>query len=81
MPKFYKGSWVHFVHFNQFPVRKKNRENLKFGGVNKKHTIVPEPPREETPAIKAHQKRMRRLFKDYDDWPEEIKENWLEDVE
>ena len=81
MPKFYKGSWVHFVHFNQFPVCKKNRANLKFGGKSKKHTIECVSSREETPAIKAHQKRMRRLFKDYDDWPEEIKESWLEDVE
>jgi hypothetical protein len=31
--------------------------------------------------VKAHRERMRRLFKEYDDWPEEVKESWLVDVE
>ena len=81
MPKYYEGSWVHFVHFNQFPERKKNRSNLIFGGESKKLPIEHKPPREETPVVKAHRERMRRLFKEYDDWPEEVKESWLEDVE
>jgi len=81
MPKFYKGEWVHFVHFNQFPKKRKRRANLQFGGGSQKLPIEYEPPRKETPAVKAHREKMRRLFKDYDEWPEEVKESWLKDVE
>ena len=44
MPKFYKGSWVHYVHFNQVPERKKNRAKLQFGGGSQKLPIEHEPP-------------------------------------
>lgn len=71
MPKFYKGEWVHFVHFNQFPEKK--RKKLSFG----KEPLPPEPPREITPEEEKHRKRMRLLFKEYDDWPEERKEQFF----
>ena len=71
MPKFYKGSWVHFVHFNQFPARKPKR--LSFG----KKPLPPEVPRELSPEEEKHRARMRRLYKEYDDWPEEKKEKFF----
>lgn len=71
MPKFYKGSWVHFVHFNQFPARKPKR--VSFG----KKPLPPEVPRELSPEEKKHRERMRRLYKEYDDWPEEKKETFF----
>ena len=71
MPKYYKGSWVHFVHFNQFPARKPKR--VSFG----KKPLPPEAPREITPEEEKHRKRMRLLFKEYDDWPEEEKEKFF----
>jgi len=71
MPKFYKGSWVHFVHFNQFPARKPKR--VSFG----KKPLPPEVPRELSPEEKKHRERMRRLYKEYDDGPEEKKEKFF----
>ena len=71
MPKYYKGSWVHFVHFNQFPARKPKR--VSFG----KKPLPPEVPRELSPAEKKHREWMRRLYKEYDEWPEEQKEKFF----
>ena len=71
MPKYYKGSWVHFVHFTQFPARKPQR--VSFG----KKPLPPEVPRELSPEEKKHRERMRRLFKEYDEWPEEKKEKFF----
>ena len=71
MPKYYKGSWVHFVHFNQFPARKPKR--VSFG----KKPLPPEVPRELSPEEKRHREWMRRLYKEYDDWPEEKKEKFF----
>ena len=71
MPKFYKGSWVHFVHFNQFPARKPKR--VSFG----KKPLPPEVPRELSPEEEKHRERMRRLYKEYDDWHEEKKEKFF----
>ena len=52
MPKFYKGEWVHFVHFNQFPEKK--RKKLSFG----QEPLPPEVPREITPEEEKHRKRI-----------------------
>ena len=71
MPKFYKGSWVHFVHFNQFPARKPKR--VSFG----KKPLPPEVPRELSSEEKKHREWMRRLYKEYDDWSEEKKEKFF----
>ena len=71
MPKFYKGERVHFVHFNQFPEKK--RKKLSFV----KEPLPPEAPRELSPEEKKHRERMRRLFKEYDEWPEERKEQYF----
>lgn len=79
MPKFYKGEWVHFVHFNQFPEKKPRK--VKFGGMSDDAPVEPQANREETPALKAHRHRMRLLFKDYDEWSEELKESWEKDIE
>jgi hypothetical protein len=75
MPR-YKGEWVHRVHFNQFPERKKDPGQPQFGGCSQK---IPKiyTPREITPKEKAHHERMRRLYPDYDEWPEEKKMEWL----
>ncbi len=75
MPR-YKGEWVHWVHFNQFPKRKKERGQIQFGGCSQK---IPkkEIPIEISPKEQAHHERMRRLYPDYDEWPEEKKREWL----
>ena len=71
MPKFYKGEWVHFVHFNQFPARRPKRES------SGKKPLPPESKRELSIEEKKHRERMRRLFKEYDEWPEEEKEKFF----
>ena len=42
-----------------------------------KEPLPPEAPREITPEEEKHRKRMRLLFKDYDEWPEERKEQFF----
>ena len=69
MPR-YKGEWVHWVHFNQFPDRKKERGQLQFGGGNQKNPLRKLLP---TPKRPDHVERMRRLFKDYDEWDDDRK--------
>tara|TARA_A100001011_G_C13683004_1_gene584488 strand:- start:163 stop:390 length:228 start_codon:yes stop_codon:yes gene_type:complete len=71
MPKFYKGSWVHFVHFNQFPSRKPKIVSFS------KEPLPPKVPRELSPQEKKHRERMRRLYTEYDEWPEEKKEKFF----
>lgn len=71
MPKFYKGSWVHFVHFNQFSSRKPKIVSFS------KEPLPPKVPRELSPQEKKHRERMLRLYTEYDEWPEEKKEKFF----